>query len=55
MLDYGFRSRCCLAPIKFGFKLIKNTKKKKMIFICTKCKSRDVPIIAKTEVQNQSS
>lgn len=54
MLDYGYRSRCCKAPIRIGFKLVKNTNQRKSIWVCTKCQSRDVAILAKEEVQNQT-
>jgi len=57
MLDYGYRSKCCSAPISVAFKLVQNsrqkTKQKKMIWVCTKCNSRDVPIVPKGDVQNQ--
>jgi hypothetical protein len=45
MLDYGFRSRCCYAPIRLGFKKVKNTNIQKKIWICCKCKKKDVPIV----------
>jgi len=47
-LDYGYRSRCCYAPIRLGKKNVKNTKKKIQIWICTKCKTRDVNIVEYT-------
>lgn len=54
MLDYGYRSKCCKAPIKMGFKKIKDTKQRKAIWICTKCDSRDINIITKEEAKNQT-
>jgi len=56
MLDYGYRSKCCKAPIKFSFKIIKDTapQKRRAIWVCTKCQSRDVAIIAKEELKIQS-
>jgi hypothetical protein len=53
MLDYGYRSRCCFAPIRLGRKKIKKLNKTVMIWVCTKCLSRDVDIIPKdgSEVQ----
>lgn len=54
MLDYGYRSKCCLATIRFGFKRVKDTKQKKTIMICNKCGTRDVSIINKEEVEIQS-
>lgn len=47
-LDYGYRSRCCYAPIRLGRKRIKNTNARLQIWICTKCKSRDVSIVEYT-------
>lgn len=44
-LDYGYRSKCCYAPIRFGFKLNKTTGIKKQIMICTRCTTRDVDIV----------
>lgn len=45
MLDYGYRSACCYAPIKLGTKKIKNTKLKKQIWICVRCGKRDVSLV----------
>jgi len=55
MLDYGYRSKCCHAPIKFGQKIVKNTGYRKTIIICTKCRSRDVPIISKADLKMQGT
>lgn len=54
MLDYGYRSRCCKAPIRFSHKKVKDTKQRKTIMVCTKCDSRDVNIVSKEELQNQT-
>ncbi len=54
MLDYGFRSKCCYAPIKMGFKKVKNTNLKKPVWICTKCNTRDVYIIPKSGEESQT-
>jgi hypothetical protein len=52
MLDYGYRSKCCKAPIRIGFKIIKDTfpQQRKTVWVCTKCSTRDVNIIPKSEV-----
>lgn len=44
-LDYGVRSKCCFAPIRFAFKLNKKTGIKNRIFICCTCQTRDVDIV----------
>lgn len=44
-LDYGYRSRCCYAPIRLGKKNVKGSRQKISIWVCTKCLRRDVPII----------
>lgn len=54
-LDYGYRSRCCYAPIRLGKKTIKNTNKKIQIWICTKCKGRDVNIVEYTGPHNSET
>lgn len=53
MLDYGYRSKCCFAPIRLGRKKIKKLNKTIQIWVCTKCLSRDVDIVPKSgeEVQ----
>lgn len=45
MLDYGYRSKCCYAPIRVGWKNLKNTKMRVQIWICCKCKKRDVDLV----------
>jgi hypothetical protein len=45
VLDYGYRSRCCYAPIRLGRKKIKKTSVVKEIWICTRCGGRDVSLI----------
>ena len=47
MLDYGYRSKCCFAPIRLGRKKIKALDKTIKIWICTKCGGRDIDIIPK--------
>lgn len=55
MLDYGFRSKCCFAPIRLGRKKNKKLNKTITIWVCTKCLSRDVDIVPKdgSEVQEK--
>jgi len=54
-LDYGYRSRCCYAPVKLGRKKVKNTDKKIQIWVCTKCKTRDVNLVEYTGKQSSES
>jgi hypothetical protein len=53
MLDYGYRSKCCNAPIRLGRKKIKKTSEQIKIWICCKCGSRDTDIIPKGTVLDQ--
>jgi hypothetical protein len=53
MLDYGYRSKCCYSAIRLGTKTLKKTDTKIKIWICTKCKARDVDIVPKSEAQGQ--
>lgn len=53
MLDYGYRSKCCFAPIRSGDKKLKNSTKKVKIWICTKCGATDVDIVPKDEALSQ--
>lgn len=53
MLDYGYRSKCCYAPISLAMKLNKKTNTKVRIWVCTKCKSRDVDILPKGDLKGQ--
>ena len=45
MLSYGYRSKCCYAPIHIGTKKVKNTNMKIQIWICNKCGKRDVDLV----------
>ena len=49
LLDYGFRSKCCKAPIKMGKKKIKKTGQIIDVWICCTCKTKDVDVIPKEE------
>lgn len=53
MLDYGVRSKCCLAPIRFGFKLNKKSGIKHKVFICVRCTTKDVDIVSKDDLEGQ--
>jgi hypothetical protein len=55
MLDYGYRSRCCYAPIRLGTKKIKNTNLTKRVWICVRCKKSDVPIVEYTKDETLGS
>lgn len=54
MLDYGYRSKCCKAPIKIVFKKSKLTNIRKSVWACVKCKKSDIEIISKDELKIQS-
>lgn len=54
MLDYGYRSKCCLAPIRVGRKKIKNTLMKRQVWVCCKCRASDVDIITTEEARSQA-
>jgi hypothetical protein len=49
LLDYGFRSKCCNAPIRMGNKKITKTKETIKVWICCSCKTKDVDIITREE------
>lgn len=49
MLDYGYRSKCCKAPIKMGTKKITKTNQKIKVWVCCTCGTKDVDIIPKDE------
>jgi ribosomal protein L37AE/L43A len=51
MLDYGYRSLCCGAPLRLSKKTVK--KREVKVWACTKCKKNDVPIIPKGYQQSQ--
>lgn len=53
MLDYGFRSKCCKAPIRIAEKKIKKTQERIKVWVCTSCLTRDVDIITKEEALSQ--
>jgi len=48
MLDYGYRSQCCYAPIRIGRKKIKNSHLTKQVWVCVRCRKSDVSIIEYT-------
>lgn len=45
LLDYGYRSKCCKAPIRVGNKKIPKTQQIVKVWICCECKTKDVNII----------
>lgn len=55
MLDYGYRSKCCLSTIRLGKKKIKNTSLSKKVWICIKCRKSDVDIITYEEARSQTA
>lgn len=54
LLDYGYRSKCCKAPIRIGSKKISKTSEVVKVWICCSCKTKDVNIVPYEEVKNQS-
>lgn len=50
--DNGYRSRCCLAPIKVGSKKIKKLNQKITVWVCCSCKTKDIQIITKAEADD---
>lgn len=54
MLDYGFRSACCLAPIRLGKVKTHSSRLQVRVWVCTKCRSRDVNIIPNEEAKIQA-
>lgn len=50
MLDYGYRSKCCLGAIKVGNKKTK-TKEKITVWVCCVCGTKDVAIITREEAR----
>ena len=55
MLDFGYRSRCCRAPIRLGFKKSNITSKniRHQVWICTRCRRSNIDIIPNSEAQIQ--
>jgi len=51
MLDYGYRSKCCLAAIRVGTKKIKKTNEKITVWVCCSCRTKDVDIITTEEAR----
>lgn len=45
LLDYGYRSKCCFAPIRKGYKKKKNSKERISLWVCCNCGKRDVNIL----------
>lgn len=53
MLDYGFRSKCCLAPIRLGRKKLPKVNQKISVWVCCTCGTKDVLIIPTEEALSQ--
>jgi hypothetical protein len=51
MLDYGYRSACCLAAIKVGTKKIKKSTTKITVWVCCLCGTKDVKLISREEAR----
>lgn len=54
MLEYGFRSKCCKAPIRMGTKKLTKTNETVKVWICCACKTKDVDIISKEDAKAES-
>ena len=55
MVDYGYRSKCCKAPIRMGKKRVLKLGKEIRVWICCACKTKDVDIISKEEALRPES
>jgi hypothetical protein len=53
MLDYGFRSRCCRAPLRLGKSKKNNIIKS--VWVCTKCRKANVDIISNDDINFQAN
>lgn len=53
MLDYGYRSKCCLGAIRVGTKKFKKTNQKITVWVCCVCKTKDVAIISTEDARQQ--
>lgn len=51
MLDFGYRSRCCRAPIRLGKQKKNNIIKS--VWVCTKCRKSNIDIISNDEFNSQ--
>jgi hypothetical protein len=54
LLDFGYRSKCCKAPIRIAEKKIKKTSERIKVWVCLSCMTRDVDIIPKEEALGQT-
>lgn len=52
-LNSSVVSACCHAPIRLGFKTLTKSKERVKIWICTRCKTRDINTITKEEAESQ--
>lgn len=48
LLDYGYRSKCCYAPLRMGSKKLRKGGKIK-VWVCTACGTTDVGIVPKED------
>lgn len=46
-------SACCHAPLRLGHKTLTKSQERVKIWICTRCKTRDVNIISKEDLKSQ--
>lgn len=54
MLEYGYRSKCCKAPIRMGSKKIKKTNQKIKVWVCVACGTRDIDLIPTAEARTET-
>lgn len=54
-LNNDSRSKCCFAPIRLGWKTNSKTKLRLKIWICTRCKTRDIDIVSSDVDKSQAS
>jgi len=55
MLDYGVRSKCCLAPVKLGRKKLPKTNQKITVWVCCTCQTKDIDIIPTEQALSQKA
>jgi len=51
MLDYGYRSMCCKAPIRLKF--LKKNNVPRQVWACTKCNKTNINIVSLSDLNNE--
>ena len=44
-LDYGYRSKCCIAPVRMGKIKVKNIQKHRWVWVCCSCGKKDIQLV----------